>query len=344
MASLFSDLLEALNVKHTEEYSDKRFAEMPFQSMFGLSKLLEEYGIASQGVSIDADSRPQALEQLPVPFLADTPEGFALVTKVNGGEVTYRSQHKFYTAPAEELLDGWNGIALIVEADSDSIEPEFGRHHIASLSKGVKSWTLQVLTVLLLCLGMCPAGLCSYWQAWLILGLDCAGLVFSWMLVQKSLGVHTEAAEAVCSVMEEGGCDQIARSEASSFFGIFKWSEVGLAYFSVSILAMLLVPGLMPVLAAINVLCLPYTVWSITYQKFKAKAWCTLCVCVQCTLWLLFACYLLGGWTAQIFPITEHFMVRLIMLGCVYLTALLAINRLDNGILRYFKPRTDEND
>ena len=337
MASLFTDFLEALDVKHTEDYSDKRFAEMPFQTMFGLANLLREYGVAAEGVSVAPEARAQALEQLSVPFLADTPDGFAIVTKVEEGEVTYRSQHKFYTAPADELLDGWNGIALIAGVDENSIEPEFERHRIGELSKGVKTWTLQVLAVLLLCLGMCPAGLCGYWQAWLLLAFNCAGLAFSWLLVQKSMGVRNAAADAVCSVMEDGGCDEIAQSEAASFFGIFKWSEVGLAYFSVSIIAMLLVPRIMPVLAAINILCLPYTVWSIAYQKFKAKTWCTLCVCVQCTLWLLFACYMLGGWTGKILPLTEPFIVRLVTLGCVYLTVLLAINRLDNGILKYFK-------
>ena len=175
-------------------------------------------------------------------------------------------------------------------------------------------------------------GLYCHVAAWVVMIFDIAGLWFSWSLVQKSLGIHTAAANAVCSAIEEGGCDEIAQSEASSFMGIVKWSEVGLAYFSVSLMAMLLFPQTLPALAAINILCLPYTVWSISYQKFVAKTWCTLCVCVQCTLWLLFVAYLIGGWTKQVFPLGWDFVI----LGCVYGVVLLAINRFDDFLIKRF--------
>ena len=337
MASLFSDYLDALGVKHTEEYSDSRFAAMPFKSMFGLANLLKEYGVGTAGVKVPGQSRAEALAKLPVPFLADTPDGFAIVTAVGDTSVTYRSQHKEFTAPASEFASGWNGIALIASAGTSSAEPDYFRHHVGELAASVKKWILVALAVALPVLALWSSGLCKAWSAWVLLLLDCAGLYFSWMLVQKSLGIRSVAADAFCSVIEEGGCDEIARSEASSFMGIFKWSEVGLAYFSVSLAIMLIYPGMLPVLAAVNILCLPYTVWSIWYQRFKAKTWCTLCVCVQCTLWLLFFTYLAGGITQHIFPITGRFMFDFIVAGSVYVAVLLGINRLDSAILKHIK-------
>lgn len=342
MASLFTDFLSALGVKHTEKYSDRRFAQMPFQSMFGLSSLLNEYGVATAGVRVDKDRLGKALCCLPSPFLADTPRGFVLVKSVCDKGVCYTSQSQDFTVPAEKLLDGWNGIALLASADSCSIEPEYRRHRIAEASKSVKVWILGILALALVVFGMWKGGLSGSPAAWAVVIFDCMGLWFSWQLVQKSLGIHTKAGDAVCSALEEGGCDEIARSEASSFMGIFKWSEVGLSYFSVSLLALLLVPSALPVLAAVNLLCLPYTLWSIWYQRFKAKTWCTLCVCVQATLWLLFFAYLLGGWTRAIFPLSWDFALRFVALGACYVAVLLGLNRLDDLLLTILKPERDD--
>lgn len=344
MASLFSDFLTALGVRHTDDYSDRRFEEMPFQSMFGLADLLKEYGIGSVGVSVDANARDEAVRTFPLPFLADTVDGFIIVMKIENGDITYMSQHKTFTASISEIVGSWNGVALLASSDKGSIEPEYTRHHIAEIAKSIKSVTLKILVVTLLGFSMWQSGLWSNWSAWLLLLFNSIGIFLSWMLVQKSLGIHNNTAEAVCSVLEEGGCDELARSEASSFMGIFKWSEVGMAYFSVSLVAMLLFPQTLPALAAINILCLPYTIWSITYQKFIAKVWCTLCVSVQITLWLLFAAFILGGWTGKVLPFTTFFWLEILILGCCYVAVLLAINRFDDSLMKYLKNRLSDND
>lgn len=343
MASLFSDFLGSLGVRHTEEYSDRRFREMPFQSMFGLVNLLKEYGIGAVGMRVDEGEKHMVLPLLPRPFLADTADGFVIVTEVSDGNVSYISQQKQFCVPVGEMAEGWNGIALAASCDATSIEPEYYRHHVAEISKGVKRWGLRILLVMLSVFAMVASGLSHQWAAWLIAALDCAGLWLSWMLVQKSLGLRNKTADAVCSALEEGGCDEIAQSEASSFMGIFKWSEVGMAYFSVSLLALLIFPSSLPALAAVNILCLPYTIWSITYQKFVAKAWCTMCVGVQATLWLLFAAYLLAGATASIFPLSAHSVLAAAVLVCCYVTALLGLNQIDDGLAKYLKTDDNEN-
>ncbi|MDE6299549.1 MAG: hypothetical protein K2M10_07895, partial [Muribaculaceae bacterium] len=90
----------------------------------------------------------------------------------------------------------------------------------------------------------------------------------------------------------------------------------------------------LPALALCNIFCLPFSFWSIWYQRFKAGKWCTLCVTVQCSLWLLFFSYLAGGWVKESFPIKIDFFV----LGISYLGLMLLINavmplmqRDDNG-------------
>lgn len=134
MASLFTDMLSALGVRHTETYSDRRFRDMPFRSLFSLAALLGEYGVASAGIKVAEGYRAGALGQLPVPFLTDTPRGFIIVTSVGPKGVSYTSQSHDFTVTAEKILDGWNGIALLAEAGPDACEPEYRRHRIAEIA------------------------------------------------------------------------------------------------------------------------------------------------------------------------------------------------------------------
>ena len=157
-----------------------------------------------------------------------------------------------------------------------------------------------------------------------ISAIDIAGLYITYLLVQKSVKIKNPAADRVCGVLQAGGCDSILEMKASKFFGIFGWSEVGFAYFSVSLITLLLFPGMIKWLALYNVCCLPFTVWSIWYQRFKAHKWCTLCVCVQCSLWLQFFCYAFGGWLTGLWPLK----IELFVLGAAYLGVMLGLNAL----------------
>ena len=51
--NLLGDFLEQLGVKHTADYSARQFAAMPFKSLFGISKVLDSYGIGNEALRID---------------------------------------------------------------------------------------------------------------------------------------------------------------------------------------------------------------------------------------------------------------------------------------------------
>lgn len=340
MASFFTDLLSELGVKHTRTYSDKRFKQMPFQTMFGVVHLLREYGVESVGVRVENEAQSKAFNAFTTPFVVDTLQGFLIITRVDGENVEYLSQGRRFMVPIDDVLQAWNGIALLSEVTDEAKEPDYLSHNIVEVSNRLKRWIVTILTIALVGVGMWLSGFASHWAAWVLVLLDFIGLGLSWMLVQKALGIHTKTAESVCSVLQPGGCDDIARSEAASFLGIFKWSEVGLAYFAVSLVTLILFPETLPVLAAINILCLPYSFWSIWYQGFKAKTWCTLCVGVQATLWLLFGAYLAGGWTEQIL-FNGSFWLMFGLLAAVYVLVLFSLNLLDNALAKYFNVKTD---
>ena len=329
--TLVSDLLTVLKVPFTKGYTSQRFETMPFKTLFGVTQLLKEYGVESKGYRIQDKSE---LTKIPVPYIAQTQGGLIIVTGVSNGSVAYLTQGVSETIPVTEFEETSTGIVLLPSVQKGAGEPDYRKHlalEITATSKKVLLWALAGLLCAYL---IVIHGLWRYWSFWGLLAVDCFGLWLTCMLVQKSLSIKNHVADKVCGVLQEGGCDSILKTKASSFFGIFSWSEVGLSYFGVSLLAMLISPATIHWLSLINICCLPFTVWSISYQKFVARHWCTLCVCVQASLWLQFVCYLLGGWMKPVFPLDLGFFA----LGATFVMVLLALNKVlphfsnkDNG-------------
>lgn len=68
-------------------------------------------------------------------------------------------------------------------------------------------------------------------------------------------------------------------------YGVYSdGGEVGFSYFLSNIIVVVFLTDLISYYAIINIFALPYTVWSVWYQKFKAKQWCVLCLIVQLIL------------------------------------------------------------
>ncbi|MDE6436182.1 MAG: vitamin K epoxide reductase family protein, partial [Muribaculaceae bacterium] len=149
-----------------------------------------------------------------------------------------------------------------------------------------------------------------------------AGLYVTFHLVLKSLNIHSERGDDICSLLDRTGCHTVLSTSASKFFGLFGWSEVGLSFFSVSLGCLLVFPEYIGYLALVNACACPFSFWSVWYQKYRAKAWCTLCLITQGCLWLSLACYAFGGWFRGAFPLSLQFFV----LCATYIAALLGLN------------------
>lgn len=322
--TLFSRFLDDLEVPHTREYSDSRFRTMTFRSLFGLTHLLKDYGVPSEGWKL---SDPREVMKITPPFLAQSNDGVMMIVRsYDPASQTFNLdiRGKDTVRSADDFMRDFNGIVLLAYPDSRSAEPDYAAHRLQSFMRWASKYFLLAAVIAVTVYFFVAHGIWRYPSVIMIMMFDCIGLWLSYMLLQKSLGIHTAASERVCGVLERGGCDVIATSKASKLFGVFSWSEVGLGYFGVSAVTLLLYPHLWPALAACNILCLPYTVWSMTYQKFVARHWCTLCVGVQLTLWALFICWLAGGWVSHIFPLHADLFV---LIG-VYIAAVLSINLL----------------
>lgn len=320
--TLFTRFLDALGVPHTTDWSNKAFEGMTFKSLYGLSHLLTEYGIPNKALRI---SQKSDIFQLSAPFLAQMSNGaFVIVTSVEKDQVKYESRGEHLNISLTDFLDAWNGIVLLAFPSPGSAEPDYFSHHLTDLIRKAGVWLLCLSGAVIFLYLFISRQLYASAACVLLVIFDCIGLYFSWLLMQKSLHIHTAASDRVCGVLEQGGCDTIMDMKVSKLFGVFSWSEVGFGYFLISLGCLLIFPELAPSLALCNICCLPYTFWSIWYQRFRAHHWCTLCVGVQSTLWLLFFSYLFGGFVKNALPIQPEIFILL----CSYLFMVLFLNQL----------------
>lgn len=320
-SNLLNDFLSCLGVAHTSSYSSERYKSMPFQSLFGLTHLLKEYGVECESVRIE---NKDEIKELVVPFLAHVDDGVVIVTEVGDEKLGYMTMGVSEEMSLDEFKKRWDGVVVLASPGAEACEPDYKKHWWFEFFNSSKKWVLGLCAMVLLVAGALNCGAFKSVATALTVVFNCLGLYFTFLLVQKSAHIHNSHADRVCGVLQKEGCNHILETSASKFFGLFGWSEVGFAYFSVSLIVLLMKPECIGMLALINGICLPFTVWSIWYQKFRAKAWCTLCVGVQTTLWLLFFSYLAGGCWERI----DFNFVEFVVIGCGYLGVMLGVNAL----------------
>ena len=327
MATILSDFLTRMQVPHTATASDDAFRKMPFQSLFGFGRLLKSYGVDSRALSF---SDKKAVRDVPVPFLAQKKDAFVIVTEFTpAGDVCYQVFGRQVTQPFNSFTNEFTGVVLQAFPTPDSAEPDYRHNRIMEIIGRAKTWILWLCVAFLVVFAYIADGYAHGVSTTALLLVDIAGITVTWMLILKTLNIKNRYSDRICSIIREHGCETVLARKASSFFGIFFWSEVGISYFAISTLILLLYPGALPVLTPINACCLPFTFWSVWYQKFRARTWCTLCLTTQALLWLQFGAYLWsGGWHDAWPPDWLH----LVLAGSAYAAALLAVNRLMNFI------------
>lgn len=320
----FTSLLGLLNIKYTKHYSEKIYAEHPNRNnLLGLSQMLREYNIANEGIEVD-DKKTFDLFSVKLPFIAQMGTGFAVVSKITGNKISCIINDLEIIIDRDTFIKSWKGVLLLVEPNEDSIEPDFNAHQKDLFIQNVKKGLLVGAFV-----GAFIISLIANKQFWniglvLLLLVNLCGVYISFLLLQKQLNVKSRIAEKLCSVFSKGDCNDILNTNAAQLFGLISWSEIGAGYFIGNLIIISFAPFLIPYVAAINLLILPYSFWSVWYQKFKAKQWCILCLIVQLILWLILTINIVFGH----FMIHGYTLEQIIATGLIYIIPTLSMNAL----------------
>jgi uncharacterized membrane protein len=243
MDSLYG-ILNGLGIKWTYTYTSEVIRNQEkINSLWGIKKVLEHYGVKVTGVK----SEGKSLRDMQYPFVCLGPEGFVVITKEMEDPQAFEKD--------------WNGYALLCDA-SQAKEPHYKWHKLRD--KVSDSIPKVLVAGLVLTVALFIFNPFSIWKTLLVL-FNSLGLYFSY-----------RSAVNECS----GTCSVVTESPSSKILG-YSLSVIGIAYFGISLIPTLFVPSWMPAWNWIAAAALLMPVWSISHQAFVLHAWCRNCLIVQ---------------------------------------------------------------
>ena len=234
------------------------------------------------------------IKALKLPFIAHFKSGggqLAFVQEINKNEVNYfLSTNKVIIEDFDKFSEKLSGAVVLMEGNENSGEKDYRTNRQKEiLDYAISPLGILSMTTLAIWFLSTKTGSPFFQTEYLLWGLVATkiiGLTASIFLVLHELKVHTPLADKICGFSSKTDCDTVLSSNASKLFGWVNWADAGLIYFSGTILFLVGAgnKGSLWPLALLGLFALPYPVFSIYYQAFKAKKWCPFCLLVQLVL------------------------------------------------------------
>jgi uncharacterized membrane protein len=275
-------LLQKLKVEVTDATVNETLEDHPdFPSLLSISDSLKKWHIDTAAMEVE----PEKLDELPAPFIAVlNNNSFVLVTN-NAEQITYISdKNNSVIRSKEHFLKEWKGIALLAEANAQSGDKNY--------TKAKRKEQIQGLKIPLILLSILSISVAAMYKAnWdiafsIYVSLHLLGVIVSSLLLWYEIDKTNPLLKQICSASKKTNCNAILNSKQSKLFNTISWSEIGFFYFAGNFIFLLLSSVIsnqssLFFIAWLNLLALPYTVFSVYYQWRVAKQWCTLCLAVQ---------------------------------------------------------------
>lgn len=292
-------LIKRLNIPVSSYTIEKDLLDHPdYPSMLSLMDCLTTWNVPNEAFKLDKETCD--LKGLSFPFIAHLNRAggeFVLVQGIENDMVKFNTEKEKQGALNQsEFLKFWDGMILYAEKDEASGENEYKQ----SLIKGwLNEAHLPFLVLLLLCSIFYAIDFGSASPSYLgLIFINLAGVGVSGLLLMHSINANNPFIQNLCSLGKKNNCNAILKSDAAKVTSWLSWSEVGMFYFAGSLIYLLLNPSGIVVLSWLNILCLPYTVYSIGYQ-LKIKTWCILCCSIQALLWMEAVVFFVDGTSFQ---------------------------------------------
>ena len=252
-----------------------------------ITYILSRFGIDTSLIQTDLEE----IKSLPLPLVVNFDGLFLPIVGLKNDETVLLINE---SGEIEEVLlrdfnHRWDGRALVMEEDGK------GK---GNMPKEKAIWTVNRLLIILSVLIFAGTALyfsgraicCQSVIRDLFLLSSIAGLAVSVLFHVQRLDRGNPLVNKICHSSaghsSKRDCSSILDSNASKFFGVLSWVDVGSVYFLfyLSIVWFMLAPEAMIVLALVSLFAAAYIPYSIFYQAKKAKRWCALCLSVQAIL------------------------------------------------------------
>lgn len=299
-------ICELLNLKLTKDTLCRHLQNHPFYpSMLAIHDVFEEFGIVSEAYKLEPFERILDIKE---PFLlqvkTEKENGntfFALVYGNDGETADWFNpiSHRRECISFIDLKKKSTNYAMLFSASPKAGDKIFVSHWrketLQKLGEYVYVAFLPICLILIAIYRILSGTLNLY--SFLYATLLLVGCIVCGLLLMHEYNAYNPVVRSVCGGGQKMNCDAVLSSPGSAIAGI-PWSVIGGAYFLGSLIFILescLDIMAFTALSYINLLTLPYTGYSLYYQKVVVKQWCPLCLSVLAITWCLFVISLIGG-------------------------------------------------
>ena len=248
-----------------------------FPSLRSVTDTLDYLEIEHLAISVPKE----ALDQLPDCFLAiiDTQNqqknSLVAVEKKNGKVVLHNVDDKQEMDEAA-FLEIWEGVVV-------AVEPNVAEKGAKPL-KGIFSPELLGVGILAVLLGYIffSQGPAVSSVAYLVASL--AGLGVSILILREEFGQGSKLVDRICNATQATSCQEVLSSKGAKLIGGYGLSDMGLIYFITVTSTVMLGLVELSFLTGLNILAIPMILYTWSYQAFKVKKWCVLCLILSATV------------------------------------------------------------
>ncbi len=261
-----------------------------YPSMLAVSNVLSsEFNLTNHSFDFDEDDNQKLLfcKNVTTPFLATLKKNkqYVLVSKISESEVEYQYNRTKIVVTLSQFISIWNGYAMIaIPSPQFSTKKAKGNPDINKIVKYIVLFFWPVALILIASNSYrFITGSIIY-----IFLLNILGLTISFFLLKKEYDDSASIVDRLCNI-SGSGCSKAKQNKL--LWGQVSWAELGVVYFSGSLLLLLLknqTNESLLLLYVMSVSTIVFSIYSLYYQFFKLKNICIACMTTLFIFYLSF--------------------------------------------------------
>lgn len=286
-------ILQYYHVKYTRSKLISLLkSHLEYPSLLSVKETLLYYGIQSAAIR----KRDYDYEDFEVPFICPIQKegwpdaSFAVVLSVENSLLSYFDpfSSRNFTVSLGEFQKIDKEIILLLDGESIKHEENYHENQRQGRLKTITAWLPLVILVCITLLSII-----INWRtensAFKFIGIlftvtSFLGILASILLISHDIDSHNPFVKEVCGALgKKSDCNAVLSSDQSKFLNI-SWTVWGAAYFLTFYLSIAFFGGQIGNLvlwAILSLLISPFILFSLHYQYYIVKHWCTLCLAVQ---------------------------------------------------------------
>ena len=329
--NIWGYFLRKIKVPYTQSYIVRLYKEIfDHGNLYGFSKMLEIYNVDYLCLSANEET----LLELEMPAVTSINNHIIVIDHIDisNKRITLTDANLIKKIMSlDDFLKIWDQIVLTVEPDSEkSGEPSYTNNRNIEWGNRFMYGSFVVLVIVLAILYIDSKHLIFRLISVIV---NLLGAFFSVQLILKELNIKVKLTDKICSLLEKNTCKDVINYKESFFLQWIDLGAVGVSYFLFNVIILMFCPNFQ-LYFLFGFLSVFFTFWSIGFQKFKIKKWCTLCLLVQLVLWIIFIINLLYIYNHPFRMVYDHNMLLFCGIG-------LALFLIANMIITHFHDRID---